>query len=134
MAEIIVAPDVEDLIRRHLGPLIGSAIAYAAITPTALPAESVTAIRTGGARRDLVIDVARVSLDCRSIKSLSSALYLARICAANIIAAAMDGMLAGTPCYSATEVSGPYLNPDPSNPKQHRYTVALEVAVRCSVV
>jgi hypothetical protein len=128
-AELIRFPDIEDLVRRHLGPLLGVPV-YAGITPRELPALSVTVTRTGGAQRSIVLDDARVSLDARAASTPSAALDLARQLGPLLMKAGLEGFLAGNPLYDVTEDTGPYINPDPVNPSQHRYTCAYVLTVR----
>ena len=131
MPDAITSPDIADLARLHLSGRLGVAV-YADVTPPDFPVESVTITRVGGARTHLVMDVARLSLDVRAAKP-SRALFLARVCVAEMLTAAMVGDLAGTPCYRAIELSAPYINPDPRNTSLVRFTALIEVAARCSV-
>ncbi|MGV3564155.1 MAG: hypothetical protein ACO1ON_12835 [Nocardioides sp.] len=132
MAELIAFPDVEDVVRQHLEAVLGVA-AYGGSTPTDFPATSVTVVRTGGVARSLVVDVATVSVDCRAEASEQEALDLARLVRAHMNAAERDGAMGAVTVYEVVEISGPYLNPDPLNPAQHRYSATYQVAVRGSV-
>lgn len=132
VAELIVFPDVEDLVRGYLADALG-VDGYAGTTATAFPALSVAVVRTGGVARDLVTDLAMISIDCRAKASETAALTLAGNVRAHMGAAEREGVIGATPVYEVREISGPYLNPDPRNPAVHRYTVAFQVAVRGSV-
>ena len=132
VAELITFPDVEDLVRGYLADTL-SISAYAGTTPTAFPAQSVAIVRTGGVARDLVTDLATISIDCRAKSSETVALGIARQVRAHLGAVEREGVIGTTPVYEVREISGPYLNPDPRNPAVHRYTVAFQVAVRGSV-
>jgi hypothetical protein len=132
VAELITFPDVEDVVRSYLGAALGVP-AFAGTTPTTFPARSVAVVRTGGVARDLVTDMATLSVDCRAGASESAALDLARGVRAHMGAAERDGWMGTHRVYEVVEISGPYLNPDPLNPKQHRYSAIFQVAVRGAV-
>lgn len=140
MAELIVFPDVEDLVRLHLRdrlaahPSWTSARVFAATLPATLPPLSVLVRRTGGVPRDLVTDRPRVTLECRSAKTAGQAARLAAFVSAVIAAAGREGELATATLYTATEVSGIYLDPDPVHVTHHRYSATFELAVRGDVV
>ncbi len=121
--------DIEDALRRHLTPILGVPV-FAAITPMRLPPESVTITRTGGTDQSFVLDEARISLDARSTKAASAALALIQDSIAAIHTAAQVGRIGDLGCYQATRIGGPYLNPDPDNTTQHRYTAAMVLSVR----
>lgn len=132
-AEVIVMPDAEELLRVHLDALMSSTLVFAGTPPADLSGRSVQIIRTGGARRDLVTDAPVVTFHCRDVRE-GLAIGLARDVAAQVDAAGRDGLLGSTPLYDVGEVTGPYLNPDPSHPDLPRATVVVRLAVRGSVV
>lgn len=129
-SSLIVFPDAEDTVRRHLTALLDGVPVFAAVLPRVLPPRSVAAIRTGGIPRSLVWDIARVSFDCRDASTPSGAWALAERARGLMLAAGQDGWVADVACPSVLEVTGPYLNPDPLHPTVHRYTFAVEVALR----
>lgn len=129
MAEIITFPDIESLIATFLTGRL-DVPCYTTPTPTSFPDRSITVIRTGGASHDMIVDTAQISLDCRAKRRPSDALDLARNARAELQAAARDGWLGDSPCYSCDDMSGPYLNPDPVNPGLYRFTAIQMVAVR----
>lgn len=133
MAEVIAFPDVEDLVRTHLADTLKVA-AYAGTTAQDLPDRSVTVVRTGGIAQNLVTDAAMVSVDCRSGRSEQDAAHLAQLARAHLRAAEHAGWLAGVPLYRVAEIAGPYLNADPRNPTQHRYSATYQVTVRGQVI
>lgn len=126
-----VPGDVEDAVRLHLAALLGPTVGvFAGVTPETLPAESVTVLRVGGRDAGLVVDEALLSVDCRSAVRPSDALQLARRVLGGLGAAAIDGRVGGLVCYSTGYTGGPYLNPDPSNTSQHRYTMTITITTR----
>ncbi len=130
MTELIIFPDAEDAVRRHLDASITDAEVFAAATPAQLPERSVTVVRVGGTSDQMVIDRPSLSIDCRSARTRGDAFRLANQVRAIINAAALDGAMSDATCYWATETSGPYLNPDPLNHNQHRYTIAFQMGLR----
>lgn len=133
VAELITFPDVEEVVRGFLADVLDLADVSAGTTPKTFPARSVSIRRTGGLARDLIVDAAIVSIDCRAEASETEAVCLARDVRAYLGAAERDGVMGATPVYEVLEISAPYLNPDPLNPSQHRYTAIYQVAVRGSV-
>lgn len=136
-AEVIVFPDVEETVRAYLEAALaarGQATeGYAGTTPTGFPDRSFAVRRTGGFSRNLVTDVAQVSIDCRATKE-TAAERLSALVRAMVNAAELDGWMGDVPVSSVNEIAGPYLNPDPINPKQHRYSATYQVAVRGTVL
>jgi hypothetical protein len=133
MAELIVFPDVEDLLRRHFAeripPRISGVQAFAATLPATLPAKSVLVRRTGGPADSLVIDRAQITCESRA-KTPGAAHELAQLVRALIGAAEREGVIGDVPVYDVREFSGPYLDPDPLNPTHARYSATYQVAVR----
>lgn len=133
MAEIIRTPDVADGIRIYLSGLNPSAEVTAGTTPTVFPLASINIKRTGGYKRDLVTDMAQVSIDCRHGKSEAEADAMMRLVDAQLYAGAREGRIGPLTVHDVTTFAGPYDNPDPNNPKFYRSTAAYQVAVRMSV-
>lgn len=131
MAEVIVFPDVEDLIRRHLAgvPMLSGVGMYAGKLPATWPEELVLARRTGGPSRDMVTDLAQITIECRA-KSAGRAQVIAQLVRAVLKAAALDGALDGVPLYEVRDLSGPYVDPDPNHPTVPRYSATYQLAVR----
>lgn len=133
MAEVIVTPDVADGIRIYLAELHPKAGVSAGETPTEFPMSSINIKRTGGYKRDLVTDMAQISIDCRHGKSETEADALARLVDAEMYAGAREGHIGPLVVHDVTTFAGPYDNPDPDNPKQYRSTTTYQVAVRMGV-
>ena len=130
----VVFNDVEQALRDWLATRLKVPV-YTATTPAGLPPASVTITRVGGQVRDQVIDTPRLSIDCRSA---------ARPGAAAELALKVRGLLLGDlrttgpglalPVYDVEEQTGPYLNPDPRNPSQSRYTLIITVTMRATTI
>lgn len=135
MAELIVFPDVEDLVRRYLLAELPARIANVGVDvgqlPATLPDRHVFVRRTGGTSQGLVVDVAQITLEARALRA-GAAAALAGMVRALLGRAERDGWLVEVPVYDVRELGAPYLDPDPVNPKHHRYSATYQVAVRGS--
>lgn len=137
-AEVIVFPDVEDLVRLFLQDELASrpgqstTKVFAGQLPATLPAKSVLVTRTGGVTRDLVIDLAQVTIECRAATA-GAAERLAALVRGLIGAAERDGRMGDVPIYEVRDFSAPYSDPDPRNEAVQRYSATYQVAVRGSV-
>lgn len=137
-AEVIVFPDVEDVVRLYLeGELAGrpayaTAKVHAGIKPATFPARMVYVRRTGGPSRDMVTDVAQITIECYA-KTGGQATNLAAVVRGVLNAAERTGHMGDVPVYEVVEFSGPYLDPDPDAPTLTRYSATYQVAVRGSV-
>lgn len=133
VAEVIVFPDVEDLLRvwltAQLPALVPDVRVDAGRLPKTLPDKHVFVRRTGGVARDLVVDVPRVTFESRA-RTSTGAERLAAAVRALVGSLGRLGVLGDVPCYEVREISGPYLDPDPVNPGLHRYSASFELAVR----
>ena len=134
MAELIVAADAADAVRLHLAAAMPDVECTAGTTPTQFAERSINTVRVGGYQRDLVTDVATVSLDYRHTSSEAAAEELARLADAHLHAAERDGALGHLICHEVTTLAAPYLNPDPVNPSVHRVSASYQVAVRMTTV
>lgn len=134
-AEVIVFPDVEDVVRLYLEvelanrPAYATAKVHAGIKPQTFPARMVYVRRTGGPARDLVTDVAQVTVECYA-KTGGQAANLAAVVRGLINAAERAGVMGEVPVYEVVEFSGPYLDPDPDAPTLSRYSATYSIAVR----
>lgn len=133
MAEIIRTPDVADGIRIYLAGLNPGAEVTAGTTPASFPLASINIKRTGGYKRDLVTDMAQISIDCRHGKSEAEADAMMRLVDAQLYAGAREGQIGPLTVHDVATFAGPYDNPDPNNPKFYRSTATYQVAVRMSV-
>lgn len=134
VAEVIVFDDVEDLTRLHLrdAALLDGVSVYAGKLPPTWPEELILVRRTGGPSRDMVTDLAQVTIECRA-ETDGRAARIASIVRGVLKAAALDGHLHTAPLYDARDLSGPYLDPDPNHPTVPRYSATFQLAVRGSV-
>jgi hypothetical protein len=88
--------------------------------------ESVTVIRTGGARRDIVTDQPQISIDVRAARN-SRAVEIINVVRAlinDLWGTALDGFM----IYNVDELSGPYSNP--AEPDWCRYSQNFILAIR----
>lgn len=92
---------------------------------------SVTLIRTGGVRRDLVTDEAQVTLDTRAASNTQCVL-VANLCRALLLDLWGGRKLNGHAVYQVRELSGPYSNPTETD--IYRYSQSFLVAVRAREV
>lgn len=136
MAETIVFPDVEDAVRLYLTAALAARTGFTTVTattgtkPATFPAEFVHVTRTGGVA-DLVIDRPQITLESYAKKG-SRTVAVAQMARALLHAAAREGALGAVTVYSLTELSGPYLDPDPNAPTFTRYSATIQLAVRGS--
>lgn len=139
MAELILFEDAEDLGRLYLEAALADREGFASVQalagrlPQLLPTESVLVRRTGGPSRDLVTDLALLTLECRAATS-GRAERIASMCRALMLAAERAGHMLGVPVYDVRDLSGVYEDPDPINPTVPRYSGTYQVAVRGSSV
>ena len=130
MVEILTPVDVVDVVIRYLTPLLPGVEVTGGVTPTEFATSSVHVIRTGGGVRDLVTDHPIISIDSRHLTSEIEADLVARRVHALMTAAERVGVMAGTPVYEVTPMTGPYDNPDPTHPSLFRVTCTYMVSVR----
>lgn len=128
--DVVVFPDVEDLIRDYLAdelPRFGHDVPVHIQIPNPRPEAFVTVPRVGGPRRNLVVDTATVSADCWHLRS-KQALELAQI-VRGIINALPGKVLDGHPVYRVDEFTGPGNLPDGLS-SHARYTQAFSIFIR----
>lgn len=138
MSQLVVFPDVEDLLRVGAGAVLPGAVSFQVEffvkRPPAFPDVFVIFERIGGGPRDLVTDVATVSVDVYASRGGSPwqgrAIDLFQIVAAWMRSLENTADLGGTPVYEVGQQSGPNLNPDPLAPKHARYSGMFTVALR----
>jgi hypothetical protein len=129
---MILDPDVEHLLIDYLNeqlPAHGVDLPVADRVPvTAGPAA--TLIRTGGTRRDLVTDVAQITVDVRHVDNAQA------VAALQMVRALLNDLwsrtVSGHRVYQVSELSGPYSNPTSS--ELFRYSQSFLVAVRAAQV
>ena len=127
MTQLIVFPDavelVADLLRTALTPT-----PVVARVPNPRPASFVTVSRTGGTRRNDVVDDATITVHAWYAGSEEAAHDLAQQARA-WLHATVGQPVNGVVVYRCDELAGPYLNPDPVS-EVVRYTFSVQVAVR----
>lgn len=126
---MIIDPDAEQLIVDYLTeqlPLYGFTDIPVSDRVPAVGVESVTVIRTGGARRDLVTDQPQISIDVRAgYNSRAVAIInMVRTLLNDLWSRSLDGFM----IYDVNELSGPYSNP--VEPDFCRYSQNFMMAIR----
>jgi hypothetical protein len=129
---MILDPDVEQLVIDFLnGALPGQGITdYPAADRVPDGAKSITVIRTGGIRRDLVTDEAQITIDVRgpTNSQVVTVINTARMLLNDLWGSVLDGHAV----YTVRELSGPYSNPTSTD--LTRYSQSFLVAVRATQV
>lgn len=126
---MIIFGDAEQLIIDYLGeqlPLHGEDVPVADRVPDGK--ESVTVIRTGGVRRDLVTDQAQITVDVRSYTNADCVRILGLV--RGLLGDLAGQYRGGHAFYSVQELSGPYSNPTTTD--LNRYSQSFLVAVRAA--
>lgn len=131
MTELIVFPDVEDLLTTWLQPQLETR-GYAGIkvgtrVPSQRPSTFVRLILTGGARHNLVQDNPTVVYEAWS-DSETAAAALAQLVRA-LLASLAGQMVNGVQVYRVGEFAGPQNLPDPDS-GQIRYTGTVSILIR----
>jgi hypothetical protein len=92
--------------------------------------ESVTIIRTGGARRDIVTDQPQISVDVRAERNSRAVEIIGTVRALmnDLWGTALDGFM----IYKVSELSGPYSNPSESD--WCKYSQNFLLAIRAKTV
>lgn len=135
MAEVIVFPDAENAVRRHLiaafaaRPGFTTVTATTGVKPSSFPTEFVHVTRTGGPSEGLVIDRPQITLESYA-KTSGRAVAVAQMALALLHAAVREGKVDGFTVYGMTEFSGPYADPDPNSLSHTRYSATIQLAVR----
>jgi hypothetical protein len=135
VTEAIVFPDVEDLLRIYLADQLEDVFAFtdiavhAAQRPTPLPDRMVFLRRTGGTSRDIVTDLAQVTVEAYG-RTGSDAILIAQMVQALMGTLERDGGTAGVAIHDVQVFSGPYLDPDQLAPNHYRYSATYQAAVR----
>lgn len=143
--QIVVMPDVEQLLADYLKSQISVFVANGAAIkvgtrlenvtgqPNNRPVESVVLYRTGGTAGTIVSDKPTVTVDVRAPLE-SRAQFVAAVCHALLLAAGRDGVvLGGHQVYGVAEFSGPGNLPDPVTAVP-RYTFTVQVHIAGTVV
>jgi hypothetical protein len=141
-AEVIVFPDATELFADHLRVELDERgypdLHVGTRIPNPRPVEFVRVIRTGGTRRNLVVDETQLTVECWA-GSEQVAQDMAQLARA-VIAAARGDVLDGVPIYRVDDVtgpgalpSGPVYTPDPIS-QQPRFSFSMLVACRGAVV
>lgn len=132
--ELVVAVDVValvcDWLRDGLDVNGWPDIHVATLVPSARPSEFVIVARTGGPRRDVVVDDAQITVDSWAATD-ADAHDLSQMCRALMFALA-GRVVDGTKIYVLSEFAGPALLADIVS-DQPRYRASYQVPARCAV-
>lgn len=142
MPEVIVFPDATvlycDYLRAELTARGYTGIHVGTRVPNPRPTRFIRVLRTGGSRRNLVVDDTMLTVEAWA-DAEEDAQDLAQLARA-LIAATRGTMLAGTAVYTVDDVtgpgalpSGPTFVPDPLS-AQPRFSFSMVVAVRGAAV
>jgi hypothetical protein len=129
MPEIVVFPDAVYEVGSYLASRLtarGDATPVYSRVPNPRPATFVRVIRTGGPRRNLVVDDAQITVEAWAATD-EAAHDLAQLCRAILLASPGDSDL----IRDVGEVGGPGLQPDPDS-NTPRYVFTHLVALRGS--
>ena len=145
MVELIEPPDAEAAMTAHLLAALAAQEGFedvdvvgalAARTEDYDPAPEVVVVRrTGGTERDLIVDVAQLTLTSwgAAPDDEERASAIARRVHAIVRAAERDGYLGGLVCSEVRPLSTPYADPDPTTARA-RYSATYTVALRGRVL
>lgn len=129
MREVIVFPDVEDLLVTYLAsrlPEYGRTARVSVAIPAPRPDEFVTVPRRGGVLATKVTDAATIGVECWAVSD-AAALTLAQLCR-GLIHALPGQVVNGVPFYRVQEFAGPGLLPDGlSGHARYVFTVSVHV-------
>lgn len=129
MPEIVVFPDAVYEVGSYLASRLtarGDATPVYSRVPTTRPATFVRVIRTGGPRRNLVVDDAQITVEAWAATD-EAAHDLAQLCRGILLAA--PGV--ATAVRDVQELGGPALQPDPDS-ETPRYVFSHVVSLRGS--
>lgn len=132
MAAPVAFPDAEAAIITHVRDqlaALGTPVPVSGRVPNPVPARHVRIVRTGGLRRDLITDRARLTFECRDSSGAPGAVELARLVRAIVTNA--PGYMGGAWVDVAAEVGGPAFSPDPDTGTA-RYLLTVELHMRGS--
>lgn len=125
--------DAEDLLRKEWLKSGSGEQAFLSL-PADLPDVFLVFTRTGGGLRDIVTDLATISLDVYASRGGSpyegESVRAFNYAASWLRSREQAGEVLGVPCYEVQQNSGPYRNPDPRAPKHARFTGLFTVALR----
>lgn len=117
--------NAQSLINRYIESATG--ITAVTVVPSSRPPRFVRTVRTGGFRRDIVTDVARLTFECWNAKKVDAE----RDCQA--VRAALDNLrgktLDGVKVHEVSEIAAPADSPDPDSAVP-RYVMTHEIALR----
>ncbi|KQU33564.1 hypothetical protein [Rhodococcus sp. Leaf233] len=130
MSEAIAFPDVEALVVSKLRSELASRDDVAHVSTRMLnprTKRSVRVFRSGGRRRDLVVDTAQITIQCWDITA-PEASALSRLCRAVLSVNRGAWRHDGVQVYHYDEVGGPVFFPDPdTNLPRYQFTCSLDV-------
>lgn len=135
MQEVIVFPDVEDLLVAYLSaelPAHGDAATAHVTVPDPRPDRFVLVPRVGGVKRNLVVDSPTVGVECWAAtpKQAHDLCQLVR----GLLHALPDKTVAGVAFYRMEEFAGPANLPDGGLSGQARYILTVAVSCRGTAI
>jgi hypothetical protein len=128
VAEVVVFPDAVYEVASYLAAKLaarGNTAPVVSRVPDPRPAAFVRVLRTGGPRRNLVVDDAQITVEAWALTD-EAAQDLAQLCRGILLASPGDGLI-----RDVDEVGGPGLQPDPDTDTP-RYVFTHVVALRGS--
>lgn len=132
MPALVAFPDAEAAVIAHVRDqlaVLGALVPVSGKVPNPVPTRHVRVVRTGGLRRDLATDRARLTFECRDSAGEPGAVELARLVRAIVTQA--PGYMGGVWVDFAAEVGGPASSPDPDTGTP-RYLLTVELHIRGS--
>lgn len=134
MAEVIVYPDIEDILVGYLQAELtnrGDTAAVHVSVPNPRPDRFVLVPRVGGPRRNLVVDSPTIAVEAWAAtpKQAHDLCQLVR----GLLHAAAGSVIGGTPIYRVDEFAGPANLPDPAS-QQARYILTVSVSCRGAAI
>lgn len=131
-APIVLFPDARtaliDRVEADAASFGLSGLTVSSMIPNPRPERFVVIDRTGGPRRDLIVDEAQLTIDCWAADDVK-AHDLAEI-VRGIIGAAAGTATGGVQFYRIDELAGPQHLPDPDSAHQARYRWSVLAQVR----
>lgn len=117
--------NAQALVNAHLEQETG--LPCVTVVPEKRPERFVRTVRTGGFRRDLVTDQARLTFECWNVRKVDAQADV------QVIRGALDGLrgrvLDGIKVHRVDEIAGPADSPDPDT-RTPRYVMTFEIALR----
>lgn len=117
--------NAQSIVNKHLRDATGLPVGTR--VPAARPARFVRTIRTGGVRRDIVTDVARLTFECWNTDKVEAERDSQDV--RREVEAMRGRSFDGIKVHGFEEISGPQDSPDPDTGTP-RYVLTIELALR----